>query len=694
MDAPLNSEAFLPLEVVINPTQLTEVEEYRLFEFFFDFFKNTSTFIAGTPYSFKAAHPEDPLLTRDCTLTLTHDIFRRHDQSGWERLFVLSPRNICVEKNLPFYTNARLIAGVLRESKSHEKALCFKNSANEDVLIEAIIDPLTMSEEQLNFFGGMLNSITEQLGKDFFPQGEQYFKLRSDTSAAQLILNLFFVKSMVCNKKKSAGYAYEIIGDQIGAGSYGKVYGSLGTLTSSISGRFLVKPASHVIKEVYHDEKRRNKKENVFTEFAMARRIHLRSKKPVIISTQEAHKNISFRVEDFQKGVTLAALMQEDRTCNGFVFSTEKRLELSIALLFALKEQVHAGGVIHRDINPGNIKVHMVGPDNTIIVKFLDPGFAKDSQTECYEGVGSPLYRSLESFENRPTNELSDLYGMAILIAELWGENYPASYTHDAIYEFSKSPQFVTLYHLGNINLDAETKNKFKQVIESMSHPDQGGRCSVGDAIRAVSYIRTMYLSSSFPSDSPSVEGLWQQAHFEGLDLREELNQLAKSHQDKMITEGNVKEMLNRVMESLVKIDDQPFYVKEFTFTLGTEFFAGLSTHQQISTKMMRMMDQYVNILAELDKADGLARQYKGDVSITGLSEAAYDLECMVDHLMGKCYQEHLTLDGVTRLIERLERRFAVDIMPLINKVNGIIDAEMSNAISLLSLADASRAPG
>jgi hypothetical protein len=86
---------------------------------------------------------------------------------------------------------------------------------------------------------------------------------------------------------------------------------------------------------------------------------------------------------------------------------------------------VHAVGVLHRDLKPGNI---MLRADNSIAI--IDFGLAKESdpQTEITgtgEIFGTPYYMSPEQGHGRPLDERSDLYSLGIIFYEMLTNQKP-----------------------------------------------------------------------------------------------------------------------------------------------------------------------------------------------------------------------------------------------------------------------------
>jgi len=105
------------------------------------------------------------------------------------------------------------------------------------------------------------------------------------------------------------------------------------------------------------------------------------------------------------------------------VLSSEEILKISIKIAEALKV-AHAGGIIHRDIKPGNI---MVTPSGD--VKVTDFGIAKAADSKTVTGTGETLgsvhYLSPEQARGYEVDVRSDLYSLGITMYEMATKELP-----------------------------------------------------------------------------------------------------------------------------------------------------------------------------------------------------------------------------------------------------------------------------
>jgi serine/threonine protein kinase len=116
-------------------------------------------------------------------------------------------------------------------------------------------------------------------------------------------------------------------------------------------------------------------------------------------------------------------------------------LRLAVAIARALAT-IHAAGVLHRDLKPGNI---MLREDGSIAL--IDFGLSKDAAlaldlTDTGAIFGTPHYMSPEQGHAEPVDERSDLYSLGVILFEmLTGEKpYRADNPMAIVYKHRKEP--------------------------------------------------------------------------------------------------------------------------------------------------------------------------------------------------------------------------------------------------------------
>jgi eukaryotic-like serine/threonine-protein kinase len=103
---------------------------------------------------------------------------------------------------------------------------------------------------------------------------------------------------------------------------------------------------------------------------------------------------------------------------------------------------LHADGVVHRDLKPGNVMLREDGG-----IALIDFGLSKDAAqrrdlTERGLIFGTPHYMSPEQGHGEPTDPRSDLYSLGIILYEMLtgGKPYRAESPMGLIYKHRKEP--------------------------------------------------------------------------------------------------------------------------------------------------------------------------------------------------------------------------------------------------------------
>ena len=223
------------------------------------------------------------------------------------------------------------------------------------------------------------------------------------------------------------GVRYEFIGDNIiGSGLTSTVYNIAGTLAFTDEqakykqyGSKRMEPSDptkspekkRVVKIQEH--KRRRPVSRAILEYEMSvRGNHLAIKPPTIVN------QTSFTVMRELEGRCLFDIISDDFS-GTHCLSTKERIELSNALLNALKIQVTNQGLIHGDIKPENINVVM--SHQPISVYIFDYGFSTPIDNPDEEGGLTPCYAPPEMFVPYPQKTVKiDVFSMARIIALIW----------------------------------------------------------------------------------------------------------------------------------------------------------------------------------------------------------------------------------------------------------------------------------
>jgi hypothetical protein len=148
-----------------------------------------------------------------------------------------------------------------------------------------------------------------------------------------------------------------------------------------------------------------------------------------------------------------------------------------LAQMAAALEVVHAVGVLHRDLKPGNIMLRADGS-----VALIDFGLAKHVQTDAEitatgEIFGTPYYMSPEQGHGQSLDERSDLYSIGVIFYELLMRQKPY---------LAQSPMGVIYMHANApIPLLPEPLRNYQQLLNKLLAKDPIHRFASASALLA-----------------------------------------------------------------------------------------------------------------------------------------------------------------------------------------------------------------
>jgi eukaryotic-like serine/threonine-protein kinase len=148
-----------------------------------------------------------------------------------------------------------------------------------------------------------------------------------------------------------------------------------------------------------------------------------------------------------------------------------------LAQMAAALEVVHAVGVLHRDLKPGNIMLRADGS-----VALIDFGLAKHVQVDAEitatgEIFGTPYYMSPEQGHAQPLDERSDLYSLGVIFYEMLMRQKPY---------IAQTPMAVIYMHANApIPLLPEELRKYQPLLNKLLAKDPVHRFGTASALLA-----------------------------------------------------------------------------------------------------------------------------------------------------------------------------------------------------------------
>jgi serine/threonine protein kinase len=210
--------------------------------------------------------------------------------------------------------------------------------------------------------------------------------------------------------KKVSDFRYEVISNNLlGKGGCGSIFPIVATLSLKNDKVEIKKYKQRVVKRELCAENDCYSRPERESSFGM--QLPYLHMKPAVSSGQS-----NYIVMYKLLGKSLAELLVDGSIAG---LENVKRLTLMLALLQALKEQIHDREWVHRDIAPRNIMVNFK-PENSIPeVQIIDFGFCKKITEEDRGPAGTRVYRAPEA-QYGESCQASDVFSMGIVFLECW----------------------------------------------------------------------------------------------------------------------------------------------------------------------------------------------------------------------------------------------------------------------------------
>jgi serine/threonine protein kinase len=306
-------------------------------------------------------------------------------------------------------------------------------------------------------------------------------------------------RERIARNPDKSGIRFEIKSNEVlGKGQFGAVYEVFTLVLDEKKGTFsaTVKQKPRVVKI--------QKAREGYTESVLNQKVPYLHSKRIIFSDKKKSNNFYVATVSAQMpGKNLADILNTEK------LTTEQKLQLSLALLKAVKSQVHENGLVHRDLKPANVMVYFKPESRIPEVNIIDFGLAKlkegDAIGACY---GSFCYMAPEVAQRKGSYPASDIYSLSKLFCELFLQGIPLfleeekDLMDDLLCDIKKgrplseaavdwlADLWVDNSELfKNSNLSLLHKLQFKNIIKDMSCVDPSKRISLDVAITRLSKI-------------------------------------------------------------------------------------------------------------------------------------------------------------------------------------------------------------
>ncbi|HHL3491523.1 TPA: Dot/Icm T4SS effector kinase LegK1 [Legionella pneumophila] len=307
-----------------------------------------------------------------------------------------------------------------------------------------------------------------------------------------------FNQSLVRRPRKSdqKKHAFEIFDpnkNPLGKGGYGIVYPILGTIQFEFGNVITRPPKNKLVKIQNHSY--RDQSHSVLREYqGLLQAGHIAVKPPVFVEDKET--KFSYLIMEKAEGVVLERFINPVKRLDLSEEIPElnliHRIEITFAILKAIKEQVTDKHLIHRDIKPGNIIIDF--SKSPPIAKVIDFGFVLRASEQDYRRCGTRAYRAPESFNPQALyTAKADVWSTGRILSYLWGDKYTNYYISrdkdlDYVLEKSRNELLFSEPEL-ELYLTNEDKSKIRACLNAMLIVNPEERVSIDEAIKQFSQI-------------------------------------------------------------------------------------------------------------------------------------------------------------------------------------------------------------
>lgn len=388
---------------LVNPTNLESEDKLNLDILLMDFYPNQTFFDDATRY--EAGSETEPF-----HIQLTHYLHRLPNNKSFE-----------VYRTLLNPTGGKTLVLVGHITSINDK-MSFTASNNPIQYIYVDPTQLTSNSNLNGYFGGILTRSLEENAQKFFPAGfnEVHFQ---DPVTQQMSTARFFLKhGVVWQQTAQHNFAcYEILGKKLGEGSFGQVFLSSGKLIP-LENNFLDFEESNLIIKQQSHFPNKNPITSLYREYENGKKLGYLGLLPPTIIVDANGTMKSFLCGNRFLGVELFDWMLQNAG-EGVMLDFDKLYSVCLGLAYRLKEQVHAHGIVSRDIKPENIIIDTknLSEEYLMDIHNIDFGLSKKMhESDIGRPVGTPDFMAPECLAGLGTTEKSDIYALGVIFSQMW----------------------------------------------------------------------------------------------------------------------------------------------------------------------------------------------------------------------------------------------------------------------------------
>jgi len=211
-----------------------------------------------------------------------------------------------------------------------------------------------------------------------------------------------------------------------------------------------------------------------------------------------------FLVEELMSGGTLTKLLRGTNS-RALDWNTKAALATDVARGMSY---IHMQGHVHRDLKSGNVliteslqaKVADFGsvgrllserPADRTSSRLSVASFASDSELELTQGVGTPMYMSLEMLRHAGYDERTDVWSFGVLLWEIAAQAPPDLLQQEG---FKRGPAFSGLLRLlesgCRLTIGAEWPDPWRPLVAQCMQQDPEARPDFPSLVRTLEGIR------------------------------------------------------------------------------------------------------------------------------------------------------------------------------------------------------------